>query len=352
MHFVYEKLQGPWRITFDTNPYLCNLNCIMCEVHSIYNKNLEEIKRKSKNIMDFRIIEKVIKEAAQFGLREIIPSTMGEPLLYPEFEKIINLVSKYNIKLNLTTNGTFPRKGVEYWGSLILPVASDTKISINAASKKLAEEIMRNLNFELQLKNIKKYIEIRDEIRKSKLNNPTVTFQVTFMERNLEELPELLKLAIDLNVDRLKGHHLWITWNELKEESLKRNRESRNRWNNMVDKLNQIANKKRLKNGKKIKLDNIYKLPLDSKNVIPDSWICPFLGREAWIDFHGKFNVCCAPDNLRSKLGYFGNVNENSFMDLWNSKNYTALLQNWGDNPVCRNCNMRRPIEDIKIPLL
>ncbi|NGX37680.1 MAG: hypothetical protein K1000chlam2_00842, partial [Chlamydiae bacterium] len=29
--------QGPWRITFDTNPDDCNMRCIMCEEHSIYS---------------------------------------------------------------------------------------------------------------------------------------------------------------------------------------------------------------------------------------------------------------------------------------------------------------------------
>ncbi len=28
----------PWRITIDTNPDQCNLNCIMCDTHSIYNE--------------------------------------------------------------------------------------------------------------------------------------------------------------------------------------------------------------------------------------------------------------------------------------------------------------------------
>ena len=29
-----KHLDAPWRITFDTNPDDCNLNCVMCEEHS------------------------------------------------------------------------------------------------------------------------------------------------------------------------------------------------------------------------------------------------------------------------------------------------------------------------------
>ena len=171
------KLKGPWRITFDTNPDLCNINCIMCEEHSKYNQKPSEKKR----VMDFNLIERVLKDAVNYGLKEVIPSTMGEPLLYSEFERFIDLIKKYNLKLNLTTNGTFQKLGVDKWGELILPIASDVKISINGASKIVAESIMNGLNYDKQMQNIKRIIRIRDKIRKNGINYPTITFQVTYM---------------------------------------------------------------------------------------------------------------------------------------------------------------------------
>ena len=82
---------------------------------------------------------------------------MGEPLLYSKFEDFIKIVKNYKLKLNLTTNGTFPRLGVEKWGNLILPISSDVKISINGFSKDTSERIMSGLNYEKQLENIKKF---------------------------------------------------------------------------------------------------------------------------------------------------------------------------------------------------
>jgi MoaA/NifB/PqqE/SkfB family radical SAM enzyme len=333
-----SKLPGPWRITFDTNPDLCNLNCIMCDTHSIYN----EKKKQSNRIMPIEIIEKVIQSTHPY-LKEIIPSTMGEPLLYPHFDRLIELVKEYNLKLNLTTNGTFPKRDVEEWAWRILPVASDVKISINGATKETAESIMVGLNFEKQIENIRKFIEVRDEILRENINHPTITFQVTFMKKNLEELSKILEMAIDMGVDRLKGHHVWITWLELKSESLKRNNNTISMWNGIVDRLYEIKNKTK----SNIKLDNIYKLnnvENDTNNKpVTDSWGCPFLGKEAWIAWDGTFNVCCAPDNLRKTFGYFGNVNEKDFMELWNSNRYNELIDNWGNNAVCKQCNMRRP---------
>ena len=335
------KLKGPWRMTFDTNPDKCNIKCIMCEEHSKYNQKKRNINR----IMDFSLIESVLKESVKLGLHEVIPSTMGEPLLYSQFERFIELVRKYGLKLNLTTNGTFPRLGVDKWGELILPIASDVKISINGSSKKVAESIMNGLDYEKQMQNINRFIQIRDTIRKSGVNSPTVTLQVTFMERNLTELPDLLRLAIKLDIDRLKGHHLWITHPEVEEESLQRNTEAIRRWDSIALKMKEISESSKLKNGKTITLDNVYEISdLSGDGVVPSEFLCPFLGKEGWIAWDGTFNVCCAPDNLRQTLGNFGNVTKTDFMDLWNSPEYNNLVGNWGNYSVCKKCNMRRPI--------
>jgi MoaA/NifB/PqqE/SkfB family radical SAM enzyme len=337
---VDRKLEGPWRITFDTNPDTCNLHCRMCEERSPYRKEPS----KKTRLMELNTIEKVIKSTSNHGLKEIIPSTMGEPLLYPDMKRLIELIKKYKLKINLTTNGTFPILGPEKWGNILLPIASDVKVSINGATKDTAEKIMIGTSFEKQLSHLHRFIQIRNEIKEKGINNPTITFQVTYMESNLNELPALLKFAIENGVDRFKGHHLWVTWPELEEELLLRDVDSRRRWNKTVDELNKIANNFRLENGNKIRLDNVYRIPIkQSKSVLKDDWLCPFLGREAWIAWDGTFNVCCSPDEHRRTLGYYGTVNETDIMDLWKSPEYETLIKGWGEYKVCKNCNMRRP---------
>ncbi len=341
---IKNNLRAPWRITFDTNPDQCNLHCIMCEEHSKYNSKKEKMNR----IMDFKIIEEIIEDTVKYGLKEIIPSTMGEPLLYKDFKDLLDLIKRYKLKLNLTTNGTFPRLGVEEWGNLILPIASDVKISINGASKEVNELIMEGINFKRQMENIKKFIQIRDNIRKSGINYPTLTLQATFMNKNLSEIPDLLRMAIKMDVDRFKGHHLWITHPELEGESLRRRKIDIENWNNIVDKINLISEKERLSNGNKIRVDNIYSISTKNEDLIPDNYICPFLGKEAWVAWDGTFNVCCAPDDLRQSLGHFGNIINTSFMEIWNGEKYKQLVENWGSYEVCKICNMRRPLNKVR----
>jgi glycosyltransferase involved in cell wall biosynthesis/MoaA/NifB/PqqE/SkfB family radical SAM enzyme len=336
-----EKLDSPWRITFDTNPDDCNLACIMCEEHALNSTKRKVRKRKKllKREMPFELIEHVVKECHGRGLKEIIPSTMGEPLLYKDFERIVDLCCRYNIKLNLTTNGTFPRGGVEKWAALIAPVTSDIKISLNGAGPVTQEKIMKGSNWMKMMDNIKYLIKVRDEEAENGDNFCRITFQMTFLENNYREIPAIILMARDLGVNRVKGHHVWTHFPELNELSMQRDRDSISRWNGIACESKKVA----IENG--ITLENVFEIAYD--NTASTTWQgkCPFLGQEAWINTEGRFDPCCAPDELRKSLGYLGNIKENSFMDLWRSREYQILINTYRNHSVCLDCKMHKPLE-------
>lgn len=345
---MLEK-QGPWRITFDTNPDDCNLRCIMCEEHSIYSTcqtNRKEEGRPRRR-MDINLIRKVLREAKGSPLKEIIPSTMGEPLLYRDFDTIIELCHEFNVKLNLTTNGTFPRYGATKWAEKIVPIASDVKISWNGATKQTSELIMIGSNFEKRLQNVKEFIRIRDLIASEGGNFCRLTFQLTFMEIGLEELPDVIRLAASLGVNRVKGHHLWVFAQEMEKQNLRRNKEAILRWNEIVIKAQEVIEKERLPDGSKVILENIYPLDETANEELIREGVCPFLGEEAWVSAEGRFNPCCAPDKERIKLGDFGNLYDLSLESIWTSNAYKELKNNYLQHKVCKNCNMRKKIDSL-----
>src|ERR1017187_1941785 len=108
---IYEKYTSPknlWRITIDTNPEDCNLKCVMCEEHSPYSDFIPTLYKETgvkRRRVKFETVENIILQAKQLGVKELIPSTMGEPLLYKEFDLLFEKVQKQNIKINLTTKG-------------------------------------------------------------------------------------------------------------------------------------------------------------------------------------------------------------------------------------------------------
>lgn len=347
---MVTKRSGPWRITFDTNPDDCNLSCIMCEDHSPFSHTRRERVAAGipKRRMSIDLIKKILTEAEGTPLREIVPSTMGEPLVYKHFEEIIALCHQYQIKLNLTTNGTFPRKGVETWAKLLVPITSDVKVSWNGASKAVQEKIMLGTCWEKVLNNLKKFIAIRNDFAKQDGNYCQVTLQLTFLETNVHELADIVQLGLDLGVDRIKGHHLWAHFSEIKSLSMRRNPEAISRWNQAVIQAQTIANSQRLPNGNRIKLENITCLDEQAQHDLAPGGPCPFLGQEAWVATDGRFSPCCAPDKERRQLGDFGSLANKKMDEIWHSPLYQTLRQDYLQHTVCKGCNMRKPIEHTK----
>ena len=336
---------GPWRITFDTNPDICNMQCVMCEEHSPHSTSQVARRREGKpsRLMPIELIRRVVADAASNGLREIIPSTMGEPLLYKHFEDILAICAQHDVRLNLTTNGTFPRLGAKAWAERIVPVASDVKISWNGATKTTQEAIMYGSVWEKALANVRAFIAVRDTHAARGGNRCRVTFQLTFLEANVGELADIVRLAVKLGVDRVKGHHLWAHFKEIDDQSMRRSPDAILRWNNAVLAAREAASERTLPNGQYVLLENLYPLAEDAKDDLAPGDPCPFLGREAWVSALGRFDPCCAPDALRRSLGDFGYLHEQRLTDIWNGKRYRTLVSTYRSRALCLGCNMRKP---------
>ncbi|MDR0518396.1 MAG: radical SAM protein [Fibromonadaceae bacterium] len=165
------------RITFITNPHTCNLGCDIC-----FSKQAP-LDWEPVQEMSFEIIEKVVKAFLPLGLNEIIPSTIGEPFLYSRFEDFLKLAKKHNLKVNITTNGTFPNGGIKKWIPLLMPVLSDIKFS--AMHGKIPQSVF----------------EFMQEIKT--WNRATVSIQATLGKNdNLDEIP--------LGIDRVKINEPWM----------------------------------------------------------------------------------------------------------------------------------------------
>ena len=339
---------APWRITFDTNPDTCNLRCVMCEEHSPHShaQALRRAEGRPRRVMPFELIERVVADAAPRGLREIIPSTMGEPLLYDRFEDIVALCERTGVRLNLTTNGTFPRLGARAWAERIVPVASDVKVSWNGATAETHEAIMLGTSWDVVLDNLRAFIEVRDMVAARGGNRCRVTLQLTFLENNVHELADMVRLAVSLGVDRVKGHHLWAHFDEIKALSMRRDEGAIERWNQAVRAAREAAVERPLPNGRHIVLENIFELDAGATHDLAPGGACPFLGQEAWVSALGRFDPCCAPDAQRRSLGDFGSLHDNGIMEIWDSEKYRGLVASYRTRELCQGCNMRKPVED------
>lgn len=325
-NIIYPHLPAPWRITFITNPDKCNLHCKMCDTFSVDNRH--RLKENSRPEMSFAVIEKIVNRLSHHGLKEIIPSTMGEPLLYSHFEELIELCKANGIKMNLTTNGTFP-KGVEYWADKLLDVVSDVKFSINGINPVINEQIMCGIDTHRQLASIEYYLNRK----KANTRQSTVTLQCTFMMSNLYELPNIIRWGIEHGVDRIKGHHVWKTADSLDCELL-RTPENAPEWNRVCAECHSLA-------AGKIKLENFIPVDTETPMLNNEDTYCQFLGKELWVEYDGSYQICCCPSTLRDQFGDFGNAQDLSPIAMWNGEKYREFIANWGENDNCKQCNMR-----------
>jgi MoaA/NifB/PqqE/SkfB family radical SAM enzyme len=293
--------------------------------------------------MDITTVEQIFQQASALGVKEIIPSTMGEPLLYKGIERIFELANAHNIKINLTTNGTFPRKTIDEWARIIVPNTTDIKISWNGATKGTSEAVMKGLNFEKVLENTKSLIELRNEHFTQTGYFCRITLQLTFMRSNMHELSDIIKLAASLGIDRVKGHHLWAHFQEIQGESMKHSKVSIADWNRYVADAVSVSETNLKPNGEKVILENILPINENEIDLVPFDYECPFLGKELWISATGKISPCCAPDKLRASLGDFGNIDTQSISELLSSDIYQNLVLGYKDNELCKTCNMRKP---------
>lgn len=336
-----------WRITLDTNPEDCNLACTMCEEHSSHSDFLEKLYLETgmkHRRMPGEWLEPIFAQAATLGVREIIPSTMGEPLGYRHFGKIVELCAQHGLLMNLTTNGTFLGKSATAWAKLIVPVTSDVKISWNGATPETAQRVMRGIDFDKAVQNVRDFTTIRNRHYELSGHYCRLTFQLTFMENNMHELADIIHLAASLGVDRVKGHHLWAHFEEIKELSFRRNGEAIQRWNQYVAEAWEAQRDIAARTGKEILLENIIPLGPQETAEVPEHYECPFLARELWISATGQYAPCCAPDGQRRTLGDFGNVQQTSVREVLESEVYQQLLTGYKNIALCRGCNMRKPV--------
>ncbi len=334
-----------WRITLDTNPEDCNLKCIMCEEHSEFSNFKEKLFQKTgtrARRMPKAWIKDIFTEAKELGIKEIIPSTMGEPLMYKNIEDFFVLAKETGIKINLTTNGTFPKKKMEEWSKLIIPVTSDTKISFNGSTEETATLVMKKINYTEQINKIKEFVTYRNEHFKKTGFYSRITLQLTFMQNNMHELSDIVKLSAALDIDRIKGHHLWTHFKEIEHLNFKKDESSMNKWNKIVDEAKDTAEKHRKPDGSKVLLDQIEYLKLSENKEVPKEYNCPFLEKELWISATGKISPCCAPDEQRDSLGDFGNYPETKIKDVLESEKYKDLAKNYKNHSLCKKCVMRK----------
>lgn len=334
---------GPWRLTLVTDPDDCNLACDMCQCGQARAAAVAGAPRAAPpRRMDPALALSVLGQLRGGALREVIPSTMGEPLLWEGLPALLDACRAQGLRLNLTTNGTWPGRGARAWGEALYPLASDVKVSWNGARAATAEAIMPGLDFAAAVEGVRQVAAARDAAAARTGVRGRLSFQVTAQTGNVDELPEIVRLAAALGVDRVKVNQLQPRAPHLLPRALTASATGLARWNAAAALARAAAAEARRPSGEALLLENAGDLALDPAAPAPPG-PCPFVGREAWILPDGRFAPCPHPAAWAGGLGDFGSAAESPLRELWTGKWFRTFAERYQEAETCAACPLRRP---------
>jgi len=311
----------PLYVTFEVSN-LCNLNCKMCIRNFINRKN---------ELMDFETFKKVIDEIRPLyvGL-----TGYGEPLFNMDVFRMIKYAKEKNKKtiVKLFTNATLLNKeriyglidsGLDILNiSLESPLKTNEKIRINSNITKITEN--------LKLLNSAK-----------KGGKPEVDINTVVMRDNLQDLPEMISLVHELNAKFTLAHMTIYGKNENKEMLPSKN--GREKTHFYLEKARKRA--------ESLGESEISKDIADYMKLVDKNWgkfaecslfedaacFVPWL--TCYVASNGDVYPCCYFYEGSIK---YGNINKNSFSEIWNSnaarKFRENMVKNGRNYAACTTC--------------
>ena len=283
----------------------------------------------------------ILRQLRGGPLREVIPSTLGEPLLWEGLDALADAAAAAGLLLNVTTNGTWPGRGARAWGERLAPVAADLKISWNGATAATAAAIMDGLDLAAAIDGVREVAAARDAAAARTGRRCRLSFQVTAQEGNVAELAAIVRLARDLGIDRVKVNQLQVQVPALAPRALGASADGIRRWNGAVAAMRAASAGGRGEAGA-VALQGDVLLPERPGERLA-AGPCPFVGREGWILAGGAFAPCPHPAAWSGELGDFGDASRTPLRELWEGPALRRLAEGYPDHPVCRACPFRRP---------
>lgn len=331
---------GPWRLTLVTDPDDCNLACDMCACGQARAAGAPRTGPPRR--MDPALALGALAQLRGGALREVIPSTMGEPLLWEGLDALLEACRAGRLRLNLTTNGTWPGRGARAWGEALYPACSDVKVSWNGARAATAEAIMPGLDYPAAVEGVRQVAAAREAAAARTGVRGRLSFQVTAQAGNVDELAEVVRLAAALGVDRVKVNQLQPRAPHLAARALTASAAGIARWNAAAAAARAAAGEVRLPSGAAVELQHAGPLRPDPAAPAPLG-PCPFVGREAWILWDGRLAPCPHPAAWRGELGDFGSAAASPLRELWQARSFRTFTERHEEHPICAACPLRRP---------
>jgi len=264
---------------------ICNHNCPMCFFRKDSEANLH-IKRDTRGyVLDLEIIKNLFDEI-KHHTKAITLVGGGDPIVHPHIEKIINYGNNCGFKIGMVSNGGIKKE---------IRDCEWIRISMDAATAKTYEYTHGSKDFNITLENIKEYIK----------NNKFVGVSFLIYPENRHEVYDAAILAKDLGVK-------YIQYKPVYTDNC--GDEHRPYYTDVADDIKRV---------KELQTNDFKVLDFwDRVNDLTDRpkeySTCGVQDYVTQIGADGEVYICCI---YKYNVEYsFGNINNESFCEIWNGK--------------------------------
>ncbi|MEZ6195055.1 MAG: radical SAM protein [Planctomycetota bacterium] len=354
----------PMKITFEFTGD-CNLHCFFCDCE--FGRNV----MRREGVHRFAMDEEKFRWMAEnaFPRATIVnPTVVGEPFTFPFFDVMLEYAERYDVKLEIVTNGML-LKGPRM--ERLLPLLDRLIMSFDGGTKEVFEHCRTGSKFEVGSENLRAF---RDPRRKLGLERQAkFSFGVTLMRENIEDLVKIVEWGHELGADEVNAGHLLVFTKELRGSSLFGHKALSNR---MIAAAQARARELGVRMTAPAPFDldgedevgEAPETPAEITGLVPSaahlggdqhprpsdstylaaeapapSWAegrfwCKFAWREVFINYFGDVAPCC-----HQGRPVVGNVFTDPWDEIWNGVEYQLLrssLYERKPRPYCASCSL------------
>jgi radical SAM protein with 4Fe4S-binding SPASM domain len=272
-------------------------------------------------------------------LQELHLQGLGEPMMHPRFFDMVSYAAAKGVQVTTNSNATLlnERRAERCVASGLACL----HVSLDGANAATYERIRVRAHFDRVTANVERLLATRERLGAS---TPRLRLVMVLMRQNLDELPDIVRIAHRWHADSMFVQHLCHDFGESSlpahyrpmrafvEEQTLLGEDERH-----VDEV--FASTRELAQ----RLDVDLRLPRPRARIYPPGTPgrqrCDWPWRGAYVSYDGHTMPCCmvsTPDRVN-----FGKIEPDGFVKVWNNREYEAFRQQLAsDEPpeICRSC--------------